>query len=100
MPSLDFRGIAWLGRDRDISTSVSPRSFAQLRSAPPSAARKEYLGLGQNTPPSARAEGLVPAAADRDCTLPLSIWANPISGKELQVASSILASYDPSGSRS
>src|SRR5205814_3044008 len=27
----DFRGIAWLGRDRDISTAVSPRSFAQLR---------------------------------------------------------------------
>ena len=93
----DFRGVAWLGRDRDISTSVSPRSFAQLRSAPPSAARKEYLGLGQNTPPSAAAEGLVPAAADRDCTLRLSNWANPISGKELQVASSILASYDPSG---
>ena len=55
--AFDFRGIAWLGRDRDISTSVSPRSFAQLRSAPPSAAKKEYLGLGQNTPPSAAAEG-------------------------------------------
>ena len=55
--AFDFRGIAWLGRDRDISTSVSPRSFAQLRSAPPSAARKEYLGLGQNTPPSAAADG-------------------------------------------
>ncbi len=47
----DFRGIAWLGRDRDISTAVSPRSFAQLRSVPPSAGRREYLGLGENTPP-------------------------------------------------
>ncbi len=26
--AFDFRGISWLGRDRDISTSVSPRSFA------------------------------------------------------------------------
>ena len=43
-------GIAWLGRDRDISTAVSPRSFAQLRNAPPSAGRKAYLGLGENTP--------------------------------------------------
>ena len=71
----DFRGVNWLGRDRDISTSVSPRSFAQLRAAPPSAGRKEYLGLGQNTPPTASAQGLIPAAADRDCILPLSSWA-------------------------
>ena len=56
----DFRGIAWLGRDRDISTAVSPRAFAQLRAARPSAGRKEYLGLGQNTPPSASAAGRSP----------------------------------------
>jgi CHAT domain-containing protein len=93
----DFRGVQWLGRDRDISTSVSPRSFAQLRSAPPSAAKKEYLGLGDNTPPTAAAAGLVPAAADRDCTLPISNWSHPISAKELQVASAILQRYDPNG---
>ena len=93
----DFRGVQWLGRDRDISTSVSPRSFAQLRSAPPSAGRKEYLGLGQNTPPSTSEAALIPAAADRDCTLPLSSWAHPISAKELQVASAILQPYDPGG---
>ena len=52
---------------------------------------KEYLGLGQNTPPSAAAEGLVPAAADRDCTLGDASGPHPISGKELQVASSILS---------
>ena len=31
----DFRGMRWLGRDRDICTVGRPRSFAQLRSAPP-----------------------------------------------------------------
>jgi len=93
----DFRGVAWLGRDRDISTSVSPRSFAQLRSAPPSAGRHEYLGLGENTPPSALAEGQIPAASDRDCILPLSSWAHPISAKELEIAASLLRQYDPNG---
>jgi CHAT domain-containing protein len=91
----DFRGTAWLGRDRDISTAVSPRSFAQLRDARPSAGRREYLGLGENTPPSGSAE--VPAAADRDCVLPLSSWAHPISAKELETAASILRQFDPNG---
>ena len=93
----DFRGISWLGRDRDISTAVSPRSFAQLRSVPPSAGRKEYLGLGQNTPPSTSAQGLIPAAADRDCVLPLTSWSRPISAKELEVAGAILKRVDPNG---
>ena len=97
MPNYDFRGVQWLGRDRDISTSVSPRGFAQLRNAPLSAGKKEYLGLGENSVPSASAQGLVPAAADRDCTLPMSSWAHPISAKELQVASAILQPYDPGG---
>jgi CHAT domain-containing protein len=96
-PDFDFRGVQWLGRDRDISTSVSPQSFAQIRSAPPSAGKKEYLGLGQNSPPSASDASLIPAAADRDCTLPMSSWAHPISAKELQVASAILQPYDPGG---
>jgi CHAT domain-containing protein len=91
----DFRGMSWFGRDRDISTAVSPRSFAQLRSAPPSAGHKEYLGFGENTPPSASAFA-IPAAADRDCVLPLSSWAHPISARELQVASAILEGHDPS----
>ena len=91
----DFRGIAWLGRDRDISTAVSPRSFAQLRLAPPSAGRKTYLGLGQNTPPSASVT--IPAAADRDCILPLSSWTNPISARELETAGGIIRKFDPNG---
>ena len=93
----DFRGVSWLGRDRDISTSVSPRSFAQLRSVPPSAGRHEYLGLGENTPPSSSSEGQIPSAADRDCILPLSSWAHPISAKELEIAGSLLRQYDPNG---
>ncbi|MES2120464.1 MAG: CHAT domain-containing protein [Pseudomonadota bacterium] len=95
----DFRGINWFGRDHDISTVVSPRSFAQLRSAPPSAGRKAYLGLGQNSPPSASAEGLVPASADRDCLLPMSSWMRPISDRELQVARSILQGQDPANAQ-
>jgi CHAT domain-containing protein len=93
----DFRGIRWFGRDRDISTSVSPRSFAGLRSAPPSAAPKDYLGLGENTPPAASAAAMVPATADRDCILPLSSWANPISARELQTAAMIVQKFDPNG---
>ena len=94
--SYDFRGVSWLGRSGDISTAVSPRSFAQLRSVPASTGRKEYLGLGQNTPPSA-ASGVIPAAADRDCILPLSSWNQPISPRELEVASSIIKQFDPNG---
>lgn len=93
----DFRGIRWFGRDRDISTSVSPRSFAELRSAPPSAAPKDYLGLGENTPPAGSAATIVPAAADRDCLLPLSSWNNPISARELQTAAMIVQKFDPNG---
>lgn len=93
----DFRGIRWFGRDRDISTSVSPRSFAELRAAPPSAAPKDYLGLGQNTPPSGSAAAMVPATADRDCLLPLASWSNPISARELQTAAMIVQKFDPNG---
>jgi len=87
----DFRGINWFGRDRDISTSVSPRSFAQLRAVPASNGTREYLGLGQNTPPNESDTALVPAAADRDCSLSIANWERPISAKELQIASSLLS---------
>ena len=93
----DFRGINWFGRGRDISTAVSPRSFVQLRAAPPSDGSKEYLGLGNNTPPGQNAEALVPAIADRDCVLPLSSWASPISAQELRTAGDIFSQTDPNG---
>jgi CHAT domain-containing protein len=91
----DFRGISWFGRDRDISTSVSPRGFAELRSAPPAAGPKLYLGLGENSRPSPTTP--IPAAVDRDCVLPLSSWGMPISAKELRVAGGILSNVDPNG---
>jgi CHAT domain-containing protein len=93
----DFTGVNWFGRNRDISTSVSPRSFANLREAAASTATKEYLGLGHNTPPASAAAQVVPAAMDRDCVLPLSNWSRPISGKELHVAADILQKLDPTG---
>jgi hypothetical protein len=93
----DFRGINWFGRDRDISTAVSPRSFVDLRHAPPSAAPKQYLGLGHNSPPPANEAAIIPAAADRDCVLPLASWAHPISAAELHTAGDIMARVDPKG---
>jgi CHAT domain-containing protein len=92
----DFTGIHWFGRGRDISTAVSPHSFVELRQAPPSAGPREYLGLGHNTPPIEGAD-LVPAAADRDCILPLSSWQRPISERELHIAGDIMARLDPGG---
>ncbi|MGI8706306.1 MAG: CHAT domain-containing protein [Sphingomicrobium sp.] len=94
----DFRGINWFGRNRDISTAVSPRSFVELRQSPAASGAKQYLGLGNNTPPPTNAAaGLVPAAADRDCILPLSTWNHPISGRELVVAGDIMSRVDPDG---
>jgi CHAT domain-containing protein len=93
----DFRGTKWFGRDRDISTAVSPSSFALLRAARPSNGTKEYLGLGNNSPPGAGASLSVPATADRDCLLPMSSWDHPISPKELQTAGAILSKSDPGG---
>jgi tetratricopeptide (TPR) repeat protein len=92
----DFTGINWFGRDRDISTAVSPHSFVELRRAPPSAGTKDYLGLGHNTPPVADAQ-VVPAAADRDCILPLASWQRPISDRELHTAGDIISKFDPQG---
>lgn len=94
----DFRGVKWFGRDRDFSTAVSPRSFVDLRNAPPASAPKQYLGLGQNTPPPANAEAsLIPAAADRDCIVPASYWQRPISARELVAAQQVLARLNPNG---
>ncbi len=93
----DFRGLAWFGRDRDISTAVSPKSFTQLRALAPSSGKFEYLGLGQNTPPADMTEGALPAGEDRDCELPMSNWGRPISAKELMTAGDILRRHDPNG---
>jgi CHAT domain-containing protein len=78
----DFRGISWLGRGREISTAVGPRSFLDVRAVPSSHARKIYLGLGGNAVPKAR-----PVAAVTDsCEWPLAAWQAPIATDELKRA--------------
>lgn len=94
----DFTGIHWLGRDRDISTSVSARAFRDVRAAPRAAGNKAYLGLGDNSPVNAALEtqGGTRDVGDLDCVLSLTNWNRPISAEELQIARSILAPADPS----
>jgi CHAT domain-containing protein len=93
----DFRGLAWLGRNEAISTALSPASFRDARRAPPSAAGKAYLGLGQNQPvgditKAALTRGV---SSDGGCDLPLAAWNQPIPADELKLASQVLG---PGGS--
>lgn len=82
--AFDFTGVAWLGRDRDVSTAVSPRGFIDVRAASASRATRDYLGLGSNAPPPAT---MMTAAASTDpCAWPMSAWNNPISPAELEAA--------------
>jgi CHAT domain-containing protein len=81
----DMRGIDWLGRGREISISVSPRSFLDVRAIAPSRARGAYLGLGENAPVAIKP---VAAVAD-DCDWPVQTWQSPISAAELTLASNI-----------
>ncbi|WP_114227601.1 MULTISPECIES: CHAT domain-containing protein [Sphingomonas] len=77
----DYRGIAWLGRGREISTAVSARSFLDVRAIAASKAHRLYLGLGDNAVP-----GALPVAAVTDeCEWPLSAWQAPISPAELKL---------------
>ena len=78
----DMRGIDWLGRGRNVSISVSPRSFLDVRALQPSRARQAYLGLGNNEPVVAKP---VVAAAD-ECDWPVQTWQAPISPDELILA--------------
>ncbi|WP_017667800.1 CHAT domain-containing protein [Sandarakinorhabdus sp. AAP62] len=48
----DARGIAWLGRERMISTATSARAFMDVRSLAGSRAANAYLGLGENAVPA------------------------------------------------
>lgn len=88
----DLTGIAWLGRDRLVSTAVSPRAFVDVRAIAPSRAGKSFLGLGANSPallaPPAR---LGEAGAD-GCDWPLDVWNAPISSAELRLGAAALGS--------
>lgn len=84
----DMRGVAWLGKDRRITTSVSARSFTDVRAIPASSGNRAYLGLGENAPPFTAASFLStggPTNRD-DCDWPLETWNKPISAAELQFA--------------
>ena len=83
--AFDMRGVDWLGRGREISISVSPRSFLDVRAIAPSRARQAYLGLGNNAPVTVKP---VAAVAD-DCDWPVQTWQTPISPAELVVAQTI-----------
>ena len=89
--AFDMRGVDWLGRGREISISVSPRSFLDVRAIAPSRARGAYLGLGNNTPVTIKP---VAAVAD-DCDWPVQTWQTPISSAELVLASNL---FGPSNS--
>jgi CHAT domain-containing protein len=86
----DFTGVAWLGRDREISTAISAQAFHDLRRAPPSRARSAYIGFGENVPaegfflPSTGVRASTPA--DDGCGWSLAAWNRPISAAELHVA--------------
>ena len=84
----DMRGVDWLGRGRQISISVSPRSFLDVRAIAPSRARNAYLGLGDNAPVTVKP---VAAVAD-DCDWPVQEWQSPISPAELKLASAVFGS--------
>jgi len=83
----DMRGVAWLGRDRDVTTAVSARSFADVRQVPASTGKRAYLGLGENAPPFSAASFLSSGGpVQDDCDWPLETWNKPISAAELQFA--------------
>ncbi|BDI61681.1 CHAT domain-containing protein [Qipengyuania nanhaisediminis] len=83
----DFRSVAWLGRETQISTSVAPTAFRDVRAAPASSAGKAYLGLGENTPigdgPVTAARTRSTLAGGSDCLWSEAIWSNPIKADEL-----------------
>ena len=96
----DFRGVEWLGRQRDISTAVSARAFSDGRRAPASDARAEYLGFGQNEPVQAyfqTASASRGVTARGDCSWPLPAWNRPISADELYTARRVITGGGAAG---
>lgn len=83
----NFTGTAWLGRNSQVSTSVAPAAFRDVRASRPSTGAKSYLGLGQNTPigdgPTGTATTRSALAGGQNCLWSPNIWANPIKADEL-----------------
>ena len=90
----DFTGVAWLGRDRDVSTAVSPRAFRDIRLAAPSQASAQYIGFGQNKPADAFFLPTASVATADACSWSLATWGRPISADELTAASRVVGA-DP-----
>jgi hypothetical protein len=77
--AFDFTGVDWLGRGREVSIAVSPRGFLDIRALKPSAAPRNYLGLGHNAVPRTRPIGAVAT----ECDWPIETWQAPIAPDEL-----------------
>jgi CHAT domain-containing protein len=88
--AFDMTGIAWMGRDKIVSTSVSPRSFVFVRSIAPSGAKYRYLGMGQNAKIKDSSYAPQSSALRDPCDWPLSLWNHPVNGAELSFAAKAL----------
>lgn len=82
----DFSGVAWLGRDRGVSTALSARAFRATREAPPAAGSQRYIGFGENALVTARPmpAALTTGVDGQSCRWPISAWGTPISATELR----------------
>jgi CHAT domain-containing protein len=91
--AFDFTGLPWFGRDRQISTAVSPVAFRDVRAAPASRAANQYLGFGQNAPVAAATTASlnVRGGSDGECGWAIAAWNRPISADELNTARQALA---------
>jgi hypothetical protein len=79
----DFTGVAWLGRDREVTMAVGPQSFVDIRKIPASRGPRPYLGIGHNALPPAGMRD--PADDETSCDWPLAAWRQPIAATELNI---------------
>ena len=61
-----YAGVNWLGRRTEVTSSLSPQTFLELRRSPPSSARRAYSGFGSARPESAEDPNLFAAIAEVD----------------------------------
>ncbi|MDA7787967.1 CHAT domain-containing protein [Sphingomonadaceae bacterium] len=91
----DYTGTAWLGRAMQVSTTVSPSAFRDVRAAPRSNATGDYIGFGENTPVGEIAsDGSNTRAAmlmSAECAWQPGTWNDPIAATELRSASSLFS---------
>ncbi|MGB7324519.1 MAG: CHAT domain-containing protein, partial [Rubripirellula sp.] len=95
--AFDFSGVAWLGRNRTVSTAVSAQAFVDARKVERSRAKQQYLGMGKNTPigdsPPAEIRAVVANGSD-NCGWNAGLWNNPIDDAELITASGLIGESD------